>query len=411
MLIGDAMMCEQTKDCHAWLDPLVDKITTNLGKNFNDIRYEVSTPNDSFFVSSLFFVNIVSNSTTNNDDQEKETSNSVVIKVPSSLSNLREIMRLNEQFHNEILFYNMYAKYYDQLPRCVYVEQDDSSNLAIVLENVITQRGYNLCKWKNDIPLIYTIAAFQEIARFHAKAYTVKKNHKEEFFDFVRSIQEVRFYPGTMMKVIFNETATRWLDYLRKQGHDKQFCDKLEARLENTFEDLILKFVEVEEPLATLCHGDFTINNTLFKNENGKLKTMFIDFALIRYGSPILDLSTFICLHCAKDVDKNMLDNVLKAYHDSLIQCLKENDMDCEQYPFEAFYEDYKKKGLFGFFIAAFFLPMVMGKSDKALEDFNEMDMSEWIKTLHHLGGDEINEILANMLLKLNEFGCLNYVL
>ena len=54
---------------------------------------------------------------------------------------------------------------------------------------------------------------------------------------------------------------------------------------------------------------------------------------------------------------------------------------------------------------------MVMGKSDKALEDFNEMDMSEWIKTLHHLGGDEINEILANMLLKLNEFGCLNYVL
>lgn len=63
--------------------------------------------------------------------------------------------------------------------------------------------------------------------------------------------------------------------------------------LKNAYEDVILKFIEAEEPLATLCHGDSTINNTLLKNENGKLKTMFIDFALIRYGSLILDLKLF----------------------------------------------------------------------------------------------------------------------
>lgn len=403
-------MCEETKNCHAWLDPLVDKITTNLGKNFNDIRYEVSTPNESFFLSSLFFVDIISNSATDNDDKEKEISNSVVVKTPQTLNRLREVMRWDEQFHNEILFYKRYAKYYDQVPRCVYVEQNDSLDSVIVLENIVTQQGYDLCKWKSDIPMVYTIAAFREIARFHARAYTVKKNHKEEFFDFVKNIQEVRFCPESIMKLVFDTSATRWLDYLRKQGHDKQFCDKVEARFENAY-DLALKFIEAEEPLATLCHGDLTINNMFFKNENGKLKTTFIDFALVRYGSPILDLSTFICLHCANNIDKNMLDNVLKVYHDSLIQCLKENDMDCEQYPFEAFYEDYKKKGLFGFFIASFFLSTVMGKCVIGPEDFDQIEISEWMKTMSHIGGDEINKVLANMLLQLNEFGCLDYVL
>ncbi|XP_071864417.1 uncharacterized protein [Bombus fervidus] len=404
-------MCEETKNCHAWLEPLIDKITTNLGKNFDDIRYEVSTPKESFFISSLFFVNIVSNSATDNDDEEKETSNSVVIKIPSSLDHLREMVRSEEQFHNEILFYKKYAKYYDQLPRCVYAEQNDFPNSVIVLENIVIQQGYSLCKWKSDVPLVYTIAAFREIARFHATAYMAKKNHKEEFFDFVKGIQEVRYCPGTNMQLVFIESATRWVDCLRKQSHDKQFCDKVEARFKNVYEDWILKFIEAEEPLATLCHGDFTINNMLFKNENDKLKTAFIDFALIRYGSPILDLSTFLCLHCANNIDKDMLDNVLKAYHDSLIQCLKENDIDCEQYPFEAFYEDYKKKGLFGFFIATFFLSIVMGKCEKGLEDFDQMDVPQWTKTVSQLGGDEINKILANMLLKLNDFGCLDYIL
>ncbi|CAD1475722.1 unnamed protein product [Heterotrigona itama] len=405
-------MSEQTEDYHALLEPLVAKVSSILGKSFENVRYEVSVPSDSFFISNLFFVNIVWNASPVGDDEAKRRASTSIVVKKMPPETIQETMKSKEQFENEILFYQKYVQYYDRVPRCIYAT-DESSSLGsvIVLENVSTKRGYSMCKWKYDTPLEYTVAAFREIARFHAIAYATKRTREKKFFDFVNAIQDIKFYPESSLKDIFNGTATRSLDFLRKQHHDKEFCDKLEARLANTFDDLILKFTEAEEPLATLCHGDFTINNMLFKKEGDEQKVIFIDFALIQYGSPILDLSTFLCLHSARDVDKVMLDNVLRVYHDSLIRHLKENGIDCEDYSYEALYEDYKKRGLFGFFIASFFLATQMGKFDGQIEDFAKIDPAEWPALSRQLGGEEIDEILANMLLKLKEFGCLDYIL
>lgn len=398
-------MCERSeKDL---LDPLINKIVANLGKDFDDVRYEISVPEDSFFISNLYFLNINSNA----KDTDKKRTVNVVLKKPPAIADVRDVMRTNVQFHNEILFYQRYAKHHEEFPRCLLAEEKPPSDSVIVLENVIAQRGYDISKWKHDVPIEYTMAAFREIARFHAKAYVAKERRGEEFFDFVNGLQEVRYYSESILKVVYDGTANRSVKYLRGRGYDPRFCDKLEDKLRNTYDDLVMKYVKPEEPLATLCHGDFTMNNTLFKNENGEIKCMFIDFALTRYGSPVLDLSTFLCLHCARQVDKSMLDKVLKAYHDSLTRCLEESGVDSEKYSFEALREDYKKKGLFGFFVATFFLPTVMGLGDCSPEKFIKIDIQSWRSALCEQGGDECSEIMANMLLRLKEFGCLDDLL
>lgn len=398
-------MCERSeKDL---LDPLINKIVANLGKDFDDVRYEISVPEDSFFISNLYFLNINSNA----KDTDKKRTVNVVLKKPPAIADVRDVMRTNEQFHNEILFYQRYAKQHEEFPRCLLAEEKPPSDSVIVLENVIAQRGYDISKWKHDVPIEYTMAAFREIARFHAKAYVAKERRGEEFFDFVNGLQEVRYYSGSILKVVYDGTANRSVKYLRGRGYDPRFCDKLEDKLRNTYDDLVMKYVKPEEPLATLCHGDFTMNNTLFKNENGEIKCMFIDFALTRYGSPVLDLSTFLCLHCARQLDKSMLDKVLKAYHDSLTRCLEESGVDSEKYSFEALREDYKRKGLFGFFVATFFLPTVMGLGDCSPEKFIKIDIQNWGSALCEQGGDECSEIMANMLLRLKEFGCLDDLL
>lgn len=398
-------MCERSeKDL---LDPLINKIVANLGKDFDDVRYEISVPEDSFFISNLYFLNINSNA----KDTDKKRTVNVVLKKPPAIADVRDVMRTNEQFHNEILFYQRYAKHHEEFPRCLLAEEKPPSDSVIVLENVIAQRGYDISKWKHDVPIEYTMAAFREIARFHAKAYVAKERRGEEFFDFVNGLQEVRYYSESILKVVYDGTANRSVKYLRERGYDPRFCDKLEDKLRNTYDDLVMKYVKPEEPLATLCHGDFTINNTLFKNENGEIKCMFIDFALTRYGSPVLDLSTFLCLHCARQLDKSMLDKVLKAYHDSLSRCLEESGVDSEKYSFEALREDYKRKGLFGFFVATFFLPTVMGLGDCSPEKFIKIDIQNWGSALCEQGGDECSEIMANMLLRLKEFGCLDDLL
>ena len=408
-------MCEQTEDCHAWLRPLVTKVSSILGKGFEDVRYEVSIPTDLLLNSNLSFVNVISNACPDDDDEAKKrakSTNVVVKRMPAET--VQDVVRSREQFHNEILFYQKYAQYYDRAPRCVYAtEEPPSPDSVIVLENVAIERGYNVCKWKYDTPLEYTLAAFREIARFHAIAYATKRTREKEFFDFVNAVEEIRFYPESMYSHIFRATATRFLDCLRRRGHDKDFCDKLEARLANTLEDLVLTFTKVEEPLSTLCHGDFTINNMLFKKECDELNVIFIDFALIRYGSPVLDLSTFLCLHCARDLDKVMLENVLRVYHDSLTQCLKEKDIDAGDYSYDALHEDYKKRGLFGFFIATYYLGLHINSCSETAEilDFSKIEPTKWPAVARETGGEEIDEILANMLLKLKEFGCLDYIL
>ncbi|KOC69619.1 hypothetical protein WH47_05562 [Habropoda laboriosa] len=401
-------MVESENNRYTWMDPLIDKITENFGVDLKSVRYEVSVPSNSFYLSNMLFVNITARS---NDQGGKKMSIQVVVKKPPLSESLRAMARTDEQFHNEIIFYEKYGKGHPEFPCCLYAEEKPPIDSVIVLENVVAQRGYDVTRWKYEIPLEYTLAAFREIALFHANAYAMKEQRRDDFFDMVKNIRESRYFPDSNMKVIINGTATRSVEYLRKQGYEQGFCDKLEDYLGNTYENVMLKAIQPDEPLATLCHGDWTLNNTLYKRENGELKAMFIDFALMRFGSPVLDLSTFLCLHCAKELDKDMLGNVLKVYHDSLEKCLIENGVDCEKYSYEALYEDYKRKGLFGFFIATFFLAMQMGKATVDLQALTDMQPHECAQQLREMGGDEISEILANMLLKLKDFGCFDHIL
>lgn len=401
-------MAEKTEDYHAWLDPVINKLTKHLGKDFKDVRYEVSVPGNSFFISNMLFLTITNS---NDENSEKKNTIRVVLKKPSMLEEMREIMRSDEQFHNEILFYNKYGKNDKDIPRCIYAEENPPTDSIIVLENVVYDRGFDVSECKYDVPLEYTLSAFRGIARFHARAYAMKTQRRDEFFDLVKNIHEPRYYPNSQVKIAINGTAIRSTQYLRKQDYDARFCDEVESQFQRAYENVVVKAIVPEEPLATLCHGDFTINNMLFKKDSGKLKAMLIDFALIRYGSPILDLSTFLCLHCAKRIDKTMLDIVLKEYHETLQQCLKENGVDGEKYSYEALYEDFKKKALFGFFIATFFLATMMGKNDKTPDEFVQTEVDKRVEELLQMGGDEISEILADMLLRLKDIGCLDHLL
>lgn len=249
------------------------------------------------------------------------------------------------------------------------------------------------------------------MARFHAKGYVMKDRSPAEFFDIVENIQETRYDndPENGFRTTTNMVTNRCIDFLRKSVHDEDFCDKMDAYLSNTYDNVVLKSMKVEEPLATLCHGDFTMNNTFFKKDGNEVRAMLIDFALMRYGPPSIDLSTFLCLHCAEEISTDLIDSVLKAYNDSLVQCLTENGIENRgRFSYEAICNDFKVYGMFGYVIAGFFLATVMGKDQPSVEEMSLMDPVEASVILRELGGDEISDILAKMLLVLHEYGCLD---
>lgn len=444
-------MDEAEKCFREWFDGILPKITENLGEEYRQTEYQLSVPVDSFYLSSTYFVNIrpkptrvgegreaaadgeedgkkkhkKKNEETEEEQQQPQTRPkeetkpgiNIVVKRPSQNEAMRQMIQSDQQFHNEILFYRRYAGSCEGLdvPRSVYLEEKPPSDSVIALEDV-TERGYRLSPWKYDVPLEYTFAAMREIGRFHGHGYLMKERRREEFFDIVRGIQETRYEltPDNTLHEYVNLMSTRAVEYLReRRGYARNFCDPLERFLERAFENVMLPGVRVDEPLATFCHGDFTLNNTLFKKgPAGELKATFIDFALCRYGSPIIDLSTYFCLCCPKQLRQPEFGLVLRAYHDALTQFLAEHGIvDDPRFTYEAVYNDHSRRGLFGFVIASFYLAIQMGKVEISPEDVGRMGAEEAAELQRGAGGDEISEILADMLLALKELGCLDHVL
>ncbi|CAL7945054.1 unnamed protein product [Xylocopa violacea] len=398
-------MSQECKFDKAWLDDVMRKVVKNLGMKFEDVRY-TTIDCDPTFLSNMIFVNIIPNA--NDEDNEKKKTIHLVVKK-QTCDVLASYLNIDEQFHNEILFYTRYAKNQEEFARCVYAEKR-SKDAVIVLENVVAERGYSVPKWHGDTPMDYTYAVLRDIAKFHGKAYAMKEHRREEFFDFVKNIQQCWNSPSSEMMMVRDVCKARATDYLRSKGRSEPLLDKFHAYMENRLTEMMMKLFEPEEPLATLCHGDLTILNVLFKKVNGELTTMFIDFAMIMYASPIVDLSVFLSLHCTTYLNKNMLNDVLKFYHECLTECLKQNGVDCEKYSYEAFHEEFKKRGVFGYTVATYFLGILRRNEGEWCPAISkEMNIKECARLSCEAGGEKINILLANLLLSLKDFGCLDY--
>lgn len=396
------------KDSESWFKEVMSKIIENLGPNVEEAQYELSESIDSF-MSTLHYVYVKFKDKTKGGQSEKLT---MIIKKPMLIKIFKEIIDIKPQFHNEIVFYQIYARPDENFVKCFYADERLPLNSVIALENV-NQRGYYPYSYKYNVPLEYTLVAMQEMGRFHGKGYVMKEQQREKFFNIVKQLQKTKYYPeaNDIQKIYVNIPATRAVEYLRDQGHDATFCDKMEAILSNAYDAIMAETVKPTEPLSTLCHGDFTVSNTLFKTEDdGQIRAMLIDFATLIYSTPVVDLSTFLYLCCSNELRKDKFFDIMRAYHDTLKKYLLDAGVqDIDKYSYDAFLDDFRKGALFGFVIASFFLPLLMRNIESNL--FEEMDMIEYVEICNKLGGDEISKILADMLLQLRDFGFLKHVL
>ena len=266
----------------------------------------------------------------------------------------------------------------------------------------------------------YTLAAMRELGRFHGKGYVMKEMQREKFFDITTQIQEVRFTNTTenIYKFVYNIKTLRVVEYLRSQDHDAIFCDKMEALFSNAYEEVMIKTVQPVESLATLCHGDFTLDNILFKTKNiiynGQHLSILIDFALIRYSTPVIDLSTYLLLCCSNEIRKEKFFDFIQAYYDSLKEYLLNTGVqDIEKYSYNALLSDFKRGALFGFVVMCVFTPIILGylSPEVLIQEILDFGPLESTKKQRYVGGDKVSKILVDALLYLKDLGCLKHVL
>ncbi|EGI63189.1 PREDICTED: uncharacterized protein LOC105148320 [Acromyrmex echinatior] len=389
------------EDFQKWIKNIMSKIIESFGPNIDEARYEITESID-IFMSTIHYVCVKFKNRLTNQNEE----HSIILKRPRQLEMWTQMIGSDQQFRNEILFYRIYVGSDENFPRCFYADEKPPIDSVIALEN-ISKRGYCPCTYKYNAPLEYTLAAMREIGRFHGKGYVMKELQKEKFFDIVRQFQGTK-YDNLEVKFIINSQATRAVDYLRSHNHNAAFCDKMEALLSNAFNEVINKILKPVEPLATMCHGDFTLSNMLFKrDDDGQQRAMLIDFAICSYSTPVVDLSTYISLCYRNEMMKDKFFDIMRVYHDALKDYLLEAGVwNVDKYSYDVFLDDYKRGSLFGFIIASFFLPISMGYAD-VNEQILEIGIIKYCRRLKHKGGDEISKILADMLLHLRDLGFL----
>lgn len=72
-----------------------------------------------------------------------------------------------------------------------------------------------------------------------------------------------------------------------------------------------------------LCHGDYWINNIMFKYEDGKpVDLKLLDFQLSTWNSPVIDLLYLIVTSAACDIKVKYFDYFIQYYHKKLIETL-----------------------------------------------------------------------------------------
>jgi len=400
-------MSHNEEDFQKWIERSMSRITDSLGPHISDVKYELPNPSRKTIMSSRYNIDV----SFQDETKGERVKLSLILKTLMQSDFLKTILHGESQFHNESLFYQKYAQPGENIPRCLYVGQ--STNPLIVLENMNT-KGYHSCSYTYDVPLEYTLAVMRELGRFHAKGYYMKEHRREELFALIDQLQEVRYYENkiNLLRQFANIFSDQSVKYLRRQGYDPVFCDKMDVLFAHAYTDVVMKLIQPLEPLSTLCHGDLTIDNVLFKmDSDGKYRAMFLDFALIRYATPVVDLSTYLCICCSTDVRRDKFPEIMRAYHDALKEYLQDAGIwDADKYSYDAFLENYRWGSLFGFILASSYLLILTGHMTIDPEKMS-MGTMEYLESHKPLISDDISKKLADMLLELKDFGCLEHFL
>lgn len=391
-----------------WLEgEVVPMILNNLGKQKNKFHCKWSKIKNCYFLSYVFFVDL----TIINDSGEDEDTLHLAIKIPPPFIDLLQRFHTDWLYANEIIFYTQIAKNNQAFPHYYYGTADNKEKCVIVMENLCSN-NFNLCPVLHDIPFKYVISGVREIGRFHAMGYVMKHHCPHKLAGIVTCLRDSRLIAGNWLHDTIEIVATRPVEWLRKTNYDPDFCNKMDKYLGDAFNTIMLDSIKPVEPLAVLCHGDFTRSNIFYKETSNELKAMLIDFGMITYASPSIDLSTLLFLNATSEDRRQRFNEIINAYHDALMDYLREAGLiDLSSYSMEKFLQDYKRCAAYGFIIAIYFLPVISGFCEADQDNHNRPHHKDAAWLMKAAGGDAMSEKFADMLLELRDTGCLDHVL
>ncbi|XP_069701077.1 uncharacterized protein [Periplaneta americana] len=225
-------------------------------------------------------------------------------------------------------------------PRCYY-----ACKSFLVLEDMMTQ-GFRMCDRLQGLDLQQSLQAVRTVARFHASSLALLEQDPGCMDEYA-----VSFFTEPCLLSAWDKCFTGMAKTLREeletwpQEEWGEYVQKMRQVEQNVMQRLGKTVARNEKGPNVLVHGDFWINNIIFDDAN---RVRLLDFQLVNYTSPVLDLHLFLCTSANFDVRVHHTDTLLQEYHRVLCSTLTALEYSKPLMTLQEVHEEFDRKSSHG---------------------------------------------------------------
>jgi hypothetical protein len=245
---------------------------------------------------------------------------------------------------------------------------------TIVLED-LQHLGYKMANRHTGLDLEHCKLAVRALARLHAASVALHKAdpsstdiYSELMFG---GTGEQREYMEKSFELNLNTLASK----LDKWPGYEHYGNKLRKLVPTALDRMIKCTKPKEDSLNVLNHGDCWTNNMMFHYcpKTGEVDDVrFVDFQLVRFSSPVLDLQYLLCTSTNDEIRFRQRDRLLREYHSELRDTLEDLGLDPDQYTLQQLKEEFEENEMFGLLTVCSHLCAMLASSID-VPDFSEL--------------------------------------
>jgi len=303
----------------------------------------------------------------------------LVIKSSKESINLRNQIPIKEIFEKEIYIYDKVKTAFEDFLRSKGIEEPmeilpycygirvTNQNELVILEDLRIE-GFKVSDRKVPMTFNRIKATLEAFGKWNAMSLALKKGQPEVFSKLIEN--NVNSFSSFLIKTKVVDVIANFFEKAERSVFLKDVFKTLGFN-KNDIKYILTDMLFEDPDYQVILHGDSWTNNFMYKLEDNKVDVRIIDWQLSGLASPIIDLSYFIYCCCSKE-DYKDLEKLLKIYHQSLSESLKQLGCDInEVFPFVKLIDHWKRFSKYGLVISIFLLKFSLCEGDEA-PDFAE---------------------------------------
>ncbi|XP_035779548.1 uncharacterized protein LOC118459870 isoform X1 [Anopheles albimanus] len=320
--------------------------------------------------------------------------NAVVKTIPKNVGR-RNTFRSADFFRNEYNFYTVVLKElysfqskrqpkhpFDDIPKCL-AAYSDGENDFIALEDQ-SQYGYGTASRSTAITLEEGIRCMHTLGRLHALSLAMKDQEPELLQQVTSTIVETYYsadrepwYRNFMLRLIpisKHALGVVCAEEQQKYPSNDEFQCAVERFLDSNIYQMMIEMTHTHNRNSVINHGDCWLPNFLFHQDSS---VRIIDFQMVRYASPVLDIILFVYTCTDQELRKTHYDALLQAYHMSCCELLHElGSNPAVVFPRTELVNELEQFGRFGCAVAMESIPLSL-LEDAEVADLNSIEGTE----------------------------------